>query len=363
LSEESDIELSEISANFSDEEKLYFNLQPKTTVSNDEVDKYCRELEERVKKQFEKELEQLRQQQMELEVKERVRKEMEKERDQREVSRRLEEERKLIERLEQEKKEREEKLAKEKDGGPRPVPRKRSVKWEQGSFVYYDGDEGQKITNDKSQNDAIPHTRENRQPRQVTTHNSVEIQTQNDVLRQSVDQITQTTEPTITGHSQINLTGEGSGRQSLAPVLPPDIFLGLTFTRDGGQNRGHESESVRSLEVETELAKKEGKESGRQFVSVADINNELWEKIRSGNKIARSHEAHKTHGEQVNDVDESVHDEVFSQEEEEEQPSSRHSLVPDDEDDVRVDVNVKEVEPYDSLTVRMMDALESPTMQ
>lgn len=346
LSEESDIELSEIS-NLSDEEQLYFNVQPKPTVSNEEVDKYCRELEGRVKKQFEKELEELRQQQMELEVKERVRKEMEKERDQREVRRRLEEERRMIERLEEDKRERDEKLE-EKHGRSRPIPRKRSVKWQEGSFVYYNEDEN-------SPSEAMPQTRDNRQAEKISSskkHNSVEIQTQGDLLRQRVDQNTQTTETTTTVSSQ---------PQSFAPALPPDIFLGLTFTRDCGQNLGYESEAMKAHEREAEESKQEkGKESQRQFVSVADINSELWEKIRSGNKIARSQETHGAHHEQRDDMEESIEDEVFSQEEE--QSPSSHSSVQND-DDVHEEGDEEVVKPYDSLTVKIMDSLKSPKLQ
>lgn len=306
-------------------------MQAKPTVSNREVDEYCRELEERVKKQFEKELEELKQHQMELEVKERVRKEMEKQREQDEVRRRLEEERLLQERLEREKEEREEKL-KEKDS-PRPVPRKRSVKWEQGSFVCHD-DEVLKTSSTKTQN----------------------IQTQSDLVRRSVDQVTQTTEPRTSAHTQPKslLTEEVSGPHSFAPVLPPDIFLGLTFTRDGGQNLDNENEAITEPQVEGNKESGVGKESTRQFVSVADIDSELWNKIRSGNKMT---DKQKHHGHQVREVEESEDEDA--PQEEEQVPSKESSVVSHD-------LNEDEEErskQFDPLTVKMMESFESPKAQ
>lgn len=275
LSEESELELSELSENLdlSDEEQLYFNVQSQPTATNAQVDEYCRELEARVKKQFEKELEELKKQQMELEVKERVRKEMEKQREQEEVRKRLQEERALQEKLERERQAREEKLQKEQQTSPRPTPRRRSVKWEKGSFVCYE-DEKQKRTHMKSQN-------------------SVEVQVENiDLVTTSVDQVTQTSSPSMLGlkgetqphHERISPPVDKP--QAFVPVVPPDVFLGLTFSRDRGQDL--QSEAPREREVEAKESSEGNraieKESTRQFISVADIDHELWEKIRSGKK-------------------------------------------------------------------------------
>lgn len=282
LSEESELELSELSENLdlSDEEQLYFNVQSQPTATNAQVDEYCRELEARVKKQFEKELEELKKQQMELEVKERVRKEMEKQREQEEVRKRLEEERVLQERLERERQAREEKLQKEEQQtSPRPTPRRRSVKWEKGSFVCYEG-ERQKRTHIKSQN-------------------SVEVQVENkDFVTTSVDQVTQTSSPSMLGlkgetkphHERVTSRSPPVDKpQAFVPVVAPDVFLGLTFSRDGGQDL--QSEASREREVEAKESSKDNgaieKESARQFISVADIDHELWEKIRSGKETVK----------------------------------------------------------------------------
>lgn len=296
LSEESDLELSNISENFdlSEEEQMYFNIQSTPKVSNPQVDAYCKELETKARKQFDKELEERMKLEMEKEVKEEVKKQMERQREEKEVRKRVREELELQERLEQQARTREMAIASRHDEHPNalylidemkedkekdhPVPRKRSVKHEKGTNVHFE-DEVSKKT-------------------RARQHNSFEIQVEGEELPRSLASQGNQTEPTRERSEDAALDKP----KAFAPVLPPDIFMGLTFPRD----QVHDDHDSDVPEVDSrELLADKG--SANQFISVADIDSKLWEKVKDSVTETARHEEEEH---RVRDDEEEIYSDV-----------------------------------------------------
>ncbi|XP_048582727.1 uncharacterized protein LOC5517350 isoform X2 [Nematostella vectensis] len=271
LSAESDLELSEISEDFnmSTEEQMYFHPRTVPRVSNREVERYCRELEERVKEQFNKDLEVRMKEQVDREVKERIRRQMEKELQEKEsqrVSDQVKQEAKnakttqttqnLGQRVGAKLRERAEVLPTE---GP----------LERGTHPMFTKDESVK----RSQVGTQVKEEELYTPT-VPTYAQVGIQVAEDELHI----------PKITRRKETSAAQTDTETSRRAPMLPPDIFLGLRYSKEELDDQGVQVEipSAPRLSAAEEPSRMTKTDQSRRFLSVADIDGEEWENIRAG---------------------------------------------------------------------------------